>query len=318
MKPLGMIADVGGTNIRLATISIESGEMGEVKTYLCADFSSIFDVLTEFLSHEKDPIKYGCIDVACPVDSDWISLTNNPWQFSVSQTRKDLGFDHLFLINDYTAIAMAIPSLTDTQKVKIGEGQPIPNRSIAVCGPGTGLGVAFLKFYNNRWICLDGEGGHVDFAPQTELEDFLLRQLRKIHQHVSAERFITGPGLVNIYEGVMAFYDEKAEKLQPAEITARALSGKDVRCKEVLDLFCALLGAFAGNLAVSVWASGGVYIAGGIAPRIIEIIAASEFRSRFVAKGRFGDSLKKFPTYIITEPQPGLIGAAAFLRQELA
>ncbi len=311
-----MVADVGGTNIRLTTVSIESGEMGEVKTYLCADFPSIFEVISEFLSHETHPVKYGCIDVACPVDDDWINLTNNHWQFSVSKTRKDLGFDQLFLINDYTAIAMAIPSLTNAQKVKIGGGQPILNKSIAVCGPGTGLGVAFLKYQNSRWICLDGEGGHVDFAPQTELEDYLLSNLRKSHQHVSAERFITGPGLVNIYEGIMAFHNEKPVELKPSEITERAISGKDERCKEVLDLFCALLGAFAGNLAVSVWASGGVYIAGGIAPRMIDTIADSEFRSRFVAKGRFENSLKKIPTYIITEPQPGLIGAAAFLRQE--
>lgn len=317
MKTYGLIADIGGTNIRLATVDSESGEMGAIRSYLCRDYLTIVQVLQEFIETEQKTVKHACLDVACPVDQDWIALTNNHWQFSVSDTRKELGLENLFMINDYTAIALAIPSLDETQKEKIGGGESEPDKAIAVCGPGTGLGVAFLKPYRGQWICLDGEGGHVDFAPQNDLEDFLLKRMRSRFDHVSAERFITGPGLVNLYEGIKDFYSETPETLNPSQISQRAADGSDRCCKEALEVFCQVLGAFAGNLALTAWASGGVYVAGGIAPRMIGFIHQSGFRARFEAKGRFHGSIKRIPTYIITEPEPGLLGSKVYLKQAL-
>lgn len=315
MEKIGLVADVGGTNIRLATIEINTGSIGNIHTYLCADYPSIADVIEDYKLQVTAEVQYGCIAVACPVDDDIIDLTNNNWQFSVSELKKQFGFRALHLINDYTAIAMAIPKLTANQTAKIGRGEPIKEKPIAVCGPGTGLGVALLKKHRGDWVCLDGEGGHVDFAPHGDLEDHMLRRLRNNYSHVSAERFLTGPGLVNIFHCVKNYYEELPEEIEPHEVTQRALDGTDQRCQEALDVFCRLLGSFAGNLALTIWATGGVYIAGGIAPKIVDYIKSSNFRAKFEAKGRFAEALQKIPTYIIMESQPGIIGAGSYLTQ---
>lgn len=317
MESYGLVADVGGTNIRLACVDLETGQIGHVHSYLCADYQSIRDVISDFQLQITPDITHACIDVACPVDDDRIELTNNHWWFSVSELKDQFQLASLEVINDYTAIAMSIPQLKASQKTKIGRGEPVPDMPMAVCGPGTGLGVSFLKKHQNDWVCLHGEGGHVDFAPQGDLEDFILKEMRKQTSHVSAERLITGPGLINLYRCIKAYYEEEPEDLTPEDITRLAIQDNDTRCREVLDLFCRLLGAFAGNLALTVWAMGGVYIAGGIAPSIVETIAASNFRARFEAKGRFTDKMKQIPTYIITEQHPGMIGSAAYLMQTL-
>lgn len=313
-----LVADVGGTNIRLALINPDSGKITAVRKYLCSDYANITDVVERYLEQVNAEPKSACFAIASPVDDDWISMTNHHWRFSVEETRKYLGFQKFSVINDYTAIAMAVPRLEEHQKHKIGQGAAIPDKPIAVCGPGTGLGVALLVYHEHQWICLDGEGGHVDFAPQNELEDFLQQFLRKSYGHVSAERVLTGPGLVNIYRGIKTYCNEEAEKLKPADITRRAVEGNDERCSETLQTFCSILGSFAGNLAITAWTTGGVYIAGGIAPKMTDLIAGSNFRKRFEAKGRFQSDMGKIPTYIITEEQPGLIGAAETLIQQMA
>lgn len=313
----GFVADVGGTNIRLTEVSPTTNQIKNIKQYKCKDFDSIADAILKFFDETEGPYQSACIAVACPVGQDKIDLTNNHWSFSVNDLKKKLNLNDLFMINDYTAIAMSIPSLMDNQVIKIGPGEAISKKPIAVCGPGTGLGVAMLLHHADQWVCLDGEGGHVDFAPQDELEDYLLQYLRKKYDHVSAERFITGPGLVNLYQGIKSYYKEKDNDLEPSEITESALNESDQRCVESLKKFCSLLGAFAGNLAITGWTAGGVYIAGGIAPKIVNFIKKSDFRKRFEEKGRFTESLKKFPTYIIVEQQPGLIGAAAYLKQKI-
>ncbi len=313
----GLVADVGGTNIRVALIDLDSGKQGQVYTYLCKEFATLGDAIRQFLQEVNRQVHHACIDVACPVDEDHIELTNNHWAFSIRELRRELDLESLHVINDYTAIAMAIPGLGLDQKIKIGDGESLEKMPIAVCGPGTGLGVAFLKNYENQWVCLEGEGGHVDFAPHNEMEIFLLNRLLQSYTHVSSERFITGPGLVNIYQSVKEYFKEEAEDLTPAEISAKAVTGEDYRCRESLQIFCELLGSFAGNLALTIWASGGVYIAGGIAPRIVDFIKESGFRNRFEEKGRFKEKIKKIPTYIVTESQPGLLGAGAYLLQKL-
>ena len=315
MTHYGLVADVGGTNIRLACIDMKTGDIKKIHKYLCADYTTIRDVISDFQLQFTPDISHACIAVACPVDSDQINLTNNQWSFSVSELKQQFAFESLHMINDYTAIAMSVPKLKASQLAKIGRGEHIPDRPIAVCGPGTGLGVAFLKKHGDDWVCLDGEGGHVDFASQSSLEDYILEKMRQQYSHVSAERFISGPGIRNIYECIKRYYNEEPEQIEPAEITRRAIEGEDSRCREVLDKFCRLLGAFAGNLAISIWAEGGVYLAGGIVPSLTTYIEESNFRARFEAKGRFTEKMKAIPTYIITEPQPGIIGAASLLMQ---
>jgi glucokinase len=243
-------------------------------------------------------------------------MTNLPWQFSQQALIKKLNLNSLTMINDYTAIAMAIPLLSDNQKVKIGGGETVADKPIAVCGPGTGLGVAHLVPVNNQWHCFSGEGGHVDFAAVDELDIKILQYLQTIKKRISYEQLLSGFGLEQIYQAICSINGKNNSKLSAAEISQQAVSESCPLCQQTLEQFCKVLGSFAGNLALTLNCQGGVYIAGGIVPRFIEFIENSEFRVRFETKGRLSHIPVKTPTYIIIEDQPGLLGAAAFLLQQ--
>ncbi|WP_432452996.1 MULTISPECIES: glucokinase [unclassified Agarivorans] len=315
MAGFGLIADVGGTNIRLALVELKTGEIGRLQKYLCGDFPSIADVMSLYLSEQQETVTQACIAIACPTDQDWIAMTNHSWAFSRKAVQEQLGFENFYVINDYTGIAMSIPTLSDSQKIQIG-GEPAKSgEPIAVYGPGTGLGVAHLIHHDSEYVCIPGEGGHVEFAPNDALEAHVLSFLQQRYDHVSAERLLSGPGLVNIYLGLMDYHGKAAEDLQPADITTRGLQESCPVCVEAMQVFCRALGSFGGNLALNMSTFGGVYIAGGIISRFMEFFKHSEFRARFEAKGRFADFVAKVPVYVITEEQPGLQGASAYLRQ---
>lgn len=227
-------------------------------------------------------------------------------------------------INDYTAIAMAIPLLNDQQKVKIGGGESVSGKPISVCGPGTGLGVANLVplTVNNKpqWHCISGEGGHIDFSPVNETEQHVLNAIQTIKPRVSYEQLLSGFGLEQIYQALLTINHDTIDmsavsQLSAKDITHNAVQGSCPICKETLTLFCNVLGGFAGNLALIMNSQGGVYIAGGIVPRFIDYLKSSDFRQRFETKGRLSAITKQAPTYVITESQPGLLGAAAFILQ---
>jgi len=320
---VNLVADIGGTNIRLAIT--ENNNITEIITYQCADYPSLIDVIRHYIEEKQltDASINACLAIACPTDDDLISMTNLPWQFSQKELKAELQLNKLMLINDYTAIAMAIPMLTDEQKVKIGGGEAIANKPIAVCGPGTGLGVANLIPVDNNWHCLSGEGGHTDFAPVDDLDIQILQYLRTFKKRVSYEQLLSGYGLVQIYQALLEINKEKAAsssstsagKLTAKDISTQALDGSCQLCGQALAQFCKVLGSFAGNLALTTASLGGVYIAGGIVPRFIDYVQNSEFRARFETKGRMSHLNQQTPTYVITESQPGLIGAAAYLHQ---
>jgi len=321
---VNLVADIGGTNIRLAIT--ENNNITEIITYQCADFPSLIDVIRHYIEEKllTDASINACLAIACPTEDDLISMTNLPWQFSQKELKSELKLNKLMLINDYTAIAMAIPMLTDKQKVKIGGGEAIANKPIAVCGPGTGLGVANLIPVNNNWHCLSGEGGHIDFAPVDELDIQILQYLKTFKKRVSYEQLLSGYGLVQIYQALVDINKQQAiysssstsvDKLTAKDISTQALDGSCPLCQQALAQFCKVLGSFAGNLALTTASLGGVYIAGGIVPRFIDYVKNSEFRSRFETKGRMSHLNQQTPTYVITESQPGLIGAAAYLHQ---
>jgi len=317
MATYGLIADVGGTNIRLALVEAASGKISDVKKYLCGDYAGIVDVITLYLQDVAKPVRHGCIAIACPTDSDWINMTNHSWAFSVRETQAALGFDAFHVINDYTAISMSIPALDDTQKVKVGGGEAVEGKPVAVYGPGTGLGVAHLVKHGGEWLSLPGEGGHVDFAPIDAIDSHILACLNKQYPHVSVEQLLSGPGLVQIYQALADYKGTAADDLSPADITEFGLQGKCEVCEATLVQFCRIMGSFGGNLALNLATFGGVYIAGGIVPRLLEFFQNSEFRARFEAKGRFEGFVARVPTYVITESDPGLIGAATYLRQTM-
>ncbi|MDF2178765.1 glucokinase [Aliiglaciecola sp. CAU 1673] len=308
------VADVGGTNIRLA--QVVNGQLTAIQKYLCNDYATINDAITAYTASYPDlDFRAGCIAIACPVDKDLIKMTNHHWQFSKAALKEALKLDWLDVINDYTAIAMSLPVLADDQKEQIGGGKAEPNKSIAVFGPGTGLGVGHLIPASSGWQCLDGEGGHVDFAPVDETDVVIWRFLTKKYGHASAEEVLSGRGIVQIYQAIAEHSGRFADLTDPADITERALLNRCDLCVATLNQFCKVMGSFGGNLALNLGTFGGVYIAGGIAPRFVDFLKASEFRERFEYKGRFKDYVAAIPTYVITEPEHGLIGTAAYLEQ---
>ncbi|MFQ3219312.1 MAG: glucokinase [Paraglaciecola sp.] len=308
------VADIGGTNIRLGQIC--DGQVTEIKKYLCADFATLGDAIKQYFS-EYPAINFnaGCLAIACPVSGDLVKMTNHTWVFSISALQSDLALQWLGVINDFTAVAHSLPKLSDQQKIQIGRGQSESTANIAVFGPGTGLGVKHLTHIDDGWHSLDGEGGHVDFAPVDENDIAILRFLTAKFGHASAEEVMSGRGIVHIYQALAAHLGRPAEFDDAADITTRALDNSCELCAATLAQFCRIMGSFAGNLALNLCTRGGVYIGGGIASRFVDYLKQSEFRQRFEAKGRFHGYVATIPTYIITEPDHGLIGAMAYLEQ---
>ncbi len=313
-----LLADIGGTNARFA-LETGPGEIGSVQVYPCASYPGVADVIKKYLKDSKiGRVNHAAIAIANPVDGDQVSMTNHDWSFSIEATRRALGFDTLLVVNDFTALAMALPGLTDAQRVQVGGGARRPNSVIGLLGPGTGMGVSGLIPADDRWIALGSEGGHATFAPADEREDIVLQYARKKWSHVSFERVAAGPGIEVIYRA-LAGRDKKrvASNVDTIEIVKRALEGEPLAAESV-DVFCGILGTFAGNIAVTLGALGGIYIGGGVVPRLGEFFARSSFRKRFEAKGRFEAYLQNVPTYVITAEYPAFLGVSAILAEQLS
>lgn len=317
MTQYALVGDVGGTNTRLALCDLKNGEISEAKTYSGLDYPSLEAAVQAYLKTQKAEISAGCVAIACPVTGDWVAMTNHTWAFSISEMKKNLGFTHLEIINDFTAVSMAIPALKPEHLIQLGGDKPQQEKPVVVYGAGTGLGVAHLIHVDKRWVSLPGEGGHADFSPNSEEEDHILEQLRSEFGHVSFERVLSGPGLVNLYRAIVKSDNRLPENLAPKDVTERALENRCTDCRRALSLFCVILGRFGGNLALTLSTAGGVYIAGGIVPRFLDFFKASGFRGGFEDKGRFNHFVKDIPVYLIMHEQPGLLGSGAHLRQTM-
>lgn len=310
-----LVSDIGGTNARFALVPAGSLQSQGEKNLLCADFPGPVEAVRHYLSLCGAPaVREAAFDVATGITGDFVQLTNGPWGFSVEQTQRALGLERLHVINDFTALALGVPLLGSHEKRQIGAGAPVPGTAIGVIGAGTGLGVSGLLPFKGRWIPVQGEGGHTAFSPMTPREDALLRVAHKrFGSHVSTERLVSGPGLKTLYEALCELEGRPAADLQPAQITERALNGSDRGCGETLELFCAMLGTAAANLAALLGARGGVYIGGGIVPKLGEYFERSAFRARFEDKGRFRAYISAIPTYIILAETLALRGLASLL-----
>ena len=313
-----LLADIGGTNARFA-LELAPGEITEVRIYPCADFPDVASAIQRYLADAHvSRVNHAAIAIANPVDGDQVKMTNHHWSFSIEATRRAVGFDTLLVVNDFTALAMALPVLSDAQRIQVGPGIRRQNAVIGLVGAGTGLGVSGLIPADDRWFALGSEGGHTSFAPSDEREDYILSYARKQWSHVSFERVAAGPGITLIYRALAARAKQKIdESLETAAIVKLALAG-DALAAETLDCFCGILGGFAGNIAVTMGALGGIYIGGGVVPRLGEFFAKSSFRERFEAKGRFETYLKDVPTYVITADNPAFLGVAAILADQLS
>jgi glucokinase len=308
-SPLRLVADVGGTNARFALLDHE-GRPSAVRVLPCERYPDIAVAIEAYLAESGSARPdEAAIAIANPVTGDLVTMTNHHWSFSQRELQARLHLRRLLVLNDFTALALALPVLSADELRQVGGGSAAPQAPIALIGPGTGLGVSGLVPGPGAWIPLSGEGGHATLAAGDDFEANLIGRLRQRFDHVSAERVLSGPGLVLLYETIAAMHNAVAEKRTPAEITARALAGEDALCRLAAATFCALLGSVAGNLALTLGARGGVYIGGGIVPQLGEFLLRSPFRARFESKGRFAGYLAAIPCYVIHSPYPGLLGA---------
>lgn len=315
----GLIADIGATNARFA-LADSDGIYAE-KILACADYPNLDDAMADYLSGTGETIRQAAVAIAGPVAGDYFAMTNNPWEFSVEAVRRKLDLEHFHLLNDFEAIALGVPHITQEHLVKIGEGEKQDGRTIGIIGPGTGLGVAGLFWDGGMYRPNPCEGGHVTMPAKTQREFDIFRTLRYKYTHVSAERVCSGKGLTNIYNAIRILdgHDDLPADLDPAEISRRALDQSCPVCAEALDKMMGFLGTIAGNLAVSLGAMSGIYIAGGIPAKLGDAFLNSRFRAEFENKGRMSDYLKRIPTYLITHPMIAFVGLQADLvRQKQA
>lgn len=313
-----LLADVGGTNARFA-LEHGPGQIDSIQTLRCAEYDQFADAVQAYLDmSEHAQVRHAAIAIANPVQGDQIKMTNHDWAFSIEETRRKLNLDTLLIVNDFTALSMSLPHLEQEHCIQVGGGEALPGSVIGLVGAGTGLGVGGLIPSAGRWIALGSEGGHVSFSPADAKEAAVLAHCWKTWSHVSAERLISGPGLETIYQALAIIGGNSTPKtLTAAQIVDGALKQGEALCKETVDCFCSMLGTLAANVATTLGALGGIYIGGGVVPRLGEYFTNSMFRERFENKGRFRGYMEKIPTFVITAPFPAFVGVAAILAERL-
>ncbi|HUC73051.1 MAG TPA: glucokinase [Stellaceae bacterium] len=309
-----LVGDIGATNARFGLVSPE-GKVLHWRSHACEQYPTIDDALAEYLSDRGGlPMpRQAAIAIASAVTGDRIAMTNHPWSFSIAALKARFGFERLEVINDFTAQALALPRLGADERMAVGGGTAAAGAPLAVLGPGSGLGVSGLVPCASGWVALTGEGGHATMSPASDRESAVLDHMRRRFDHVSAERVLSGPGIVNLYSTLAEIDAIPSKGYTAAQITDLAMRGEDPVCIEATAMFCAMLGTVSGNLALTLGARGGLFIAGGIVPRLGHYFADSPFRARFQAKGRFEPYLAAIPTYVVTHPLAAFLGGAALL-----
>lgn len=320
-----LVADVGGTNARFGTVAGPGAAVEDVRVLPVAGHAGPAAAVRAYLEGQpagKARPQSAAFALATALDGDHIELTNGAWSFSRSGTQAELGLKTLLCLNDFEAQALSLPRLRSDQLRAWGAPPPATRdvavgTVMAVIGPGTGLGVGGVVRAPGRWLALPGEGGHATLAPADDFESAVLSHARREFPHVSAERFLSGIGLPTLCCCVAAALGqgEDVSALPTEQIVARGLSGESPACSRTLDVFCAMLGGFAGSVALTLGSRGGVFIGGGIVPRLGERFFQSEFRVRFEAKGRFQAFLAGIPTALITDTLAALSGASLALEQ---
>ena len=310
---MDLITDIGATNSRCALVN-DGGQIVATEVFSNSDFYSIEALFKNYLQNrrESDRPRRAALAVTAPVLRDRVEMVNIDWQFSQAELQARLNLTRLIVLNDAAAIAWGIPNLGSTQLRKVGDGDAAVRSPVAVIGPGSGLGVAALIPAGDDWAAVAGEGGHVSISPITARETAVVEYVSARSGHCSAEDLLSGPGLVNTYSALQGISAHATSTLTPAEVTAAADAGDPVAV-EARGLFCSLLGTVAGNLALTVGAHGGVFVAGGIVPKIIEAFLQSDFRERFEDKGDYREYMRKIPTFVVTDPHPAFQGLRKLL-----
>ncbi|MET0267192.1 MAG: glucokinase [Duganella sp.] len=322
-----LLADVGGTNARFA-LETAPGQIVAIEVLPCAEYPTLAAALLSYLGSAEvgaivsaagvAGVRHGAIAIANPVNDDMVRMTNHHWEFSIEALRQEAGFDTLVVVNDFTALASSLPFLSPEQKRPVGQGTAVEGSPLGLIGAGTGLGVSGLIPGKQGWTALLSEGGHVSFSPVNETEVAILQFAWKEFEHVSAERLMSGAGIELIYRALADLHGVAPQALSAADISRRALAGECKLCDEAIEAFCGMLGTIAGNLVVTLGARGGIYIGGGIVPKLGERFERSGFRARFEHKGRFNQYLAQVPTWVITAEYPAFVGVSAILSDRLA
>lgn len=322
-----LLADIGGTRARIG-IEAAPGRIDAVAVYSCDDFPGVDALLTTYLRDRGDPaVRHAAIAIANPVAGDLVRMTNRDWSFSVSGLQRTLQLSRLAVMNDMVAMAMALPFLAPDQLCKVGGGAEATGCAKVLLGPGTGLGVAALVPLavaasddpSGSWMPVASEGGHVSFSPADEMECRVLEALWQRFPHVSAERIVSGTGIPLLHSALCVVHGVQEEPAATAEeVAERAQADDKSMAARCLSVFSAMLGGIAGNLALSYGARGGLYLSGGVIPRLGERFDASAFRQRFEAKGRFSEYLAAIPVWRMDGGDDvALRGAAAELDRVL-
>ena len=319
-----LVADIGGSNARFGWIDGPGASPAQVRKLAVPDYPRPADAARAYLEGLKQtlggdyrPPRYAAMAVATAVVGDHVAFTNSHWSFSRQALQGALSLQGLQVLNDFEALALSLPRLAPGQ-LRAHGALPVPQGAMAVIGPGTGLGVAGVVQTAHGWVALPGEGGHSTLAPGDDFESELLQVVRAEFSHVSAERLLSGIGLPVLHRAVAQVLGSAVEQPWTAErILEQGLAGHDEASRRCLDAFCSLLGSFAGSVALIFGARGGVYIGGGIVPRMEEHFFASRFRERFEAKGRLRGYLEAIPTALITDTLVALTGSAAAIDQQV-
>ena len=311
MNNTAIVADLGGTNIRLALVESIGATPQHIQELSVADYVGLKDCIEHFLTLvPKTNINKLSIAVATPVTGDMVMLTNRDWGFSISDIAGHFKLEQVKVINDFTGLALSLPLLNAEDLQQVGGEAPEADGAIALLGAGTGLGVSGLIQSAAGVYPISGEGGHVTLGATNARELAIFSEFNNRYGHMSAERLLSGTGIGEAYEVICLIDGVENLNLSPAQITKHAIAGTNKQCEELMELFCHWLGVVAGNLALSLGSTGGVYIGGGIIPKLGDYFIKSGFRKAFESKGRFSEYLSRMPVYIIHADQPALLGAS--------
>ena len=308
-KESWLIADIGATSSRCATLAPPAVKPENVRIYRNADYPGLTELLAEFLRNCEEKPQSLALAVAAPVHGDDIRMINRDWSFSGTSLTSDLGLAAVKIINDFHAVAYALPVLDDNARTEIGHAIEYRGGNMAALGPGSGLGTSAWIRGESGGAAMTGEGGHITVSGRDEREDDIIARVRQRFGHCSAERILSGPGLLVLHKAMHGIEIES-----PEEITGNP---GDEACAATMNQFFSFLGSAAADLALITGAFGGLYIAGGIVPAHVDQLRKSPFRERFDDKNRYKDYMRRIPTYVITDPLPGLTGLAAMINREM-
>ncbi|MGE3703159.1 MAG: glucokinase [Hyphomicrobiaceae bacterium] len=308
-----LVADVGGTNARFAIADLNTLLITGSARFRRAEFPSLLAAIRYYLDGVEDPPTAAALAIAAPIIGATVHFTNSPWLVDIEELRSSLGLDPFLILNDFEALAHALPHLRPSDLYQIGGSTPVDRATRVVLGPGTGLGIASLFWGGTGWLAMASEGGHSSFAAEDAREFAILERLLIGQERVSVERLVSGPGLAAVYRIIAELDGRSVPRLEAPEVVERALAREDSVAQETLMRFTTWLGRFAGDAALFFAARGGVYLGGGIAPRIVDVLSSGGFRRAFELKGRMAPYVAPLPCYVITSHEAGLIGAAVAL-----